>query len=145
MKKLLLVLFSLITVMGTTFAQDQQRDRDRDKGQDRDRLKLREHVLLEDGILYQVQDQKRTRLQTRLNLNNGGVVNPDGSYQMRNGQARQLRNGECLDMDGVKYRNQDRLRERFESKARKQERIEMMKQQRMERQGQQRGHGNRGS
>lgn len=132
MKKLVFLLLALITVTGAVFAQDQQRDKDRD------RLRIREHILLKDGIAYKVQDQIQTRLQTQLVLQNGTTVNPDGTCQLQNGKRLRLKDGQCLDMNGNKYRSQDRLRE----KAMKQERQHQRSEQRMKTQdNRQRGAG----
>jgi hypothetical protein len=39
-------------------------------------------------------------------LRKGGVINPDGSYQLKNAERLQLHNGEYLDLDGNRYQNQ---------------------------------------
>ena len=44
------------------------------------------------------------------------MVNPNGSYQLKNGKQKQLRNGECFDMEGLKYRSQDKLMQRIEKR-----------------------------
>lgn len=124
MKKMLLVLISLITVGGTALAQDQQKDRDRD------RIRLYDHLLLKDGRLYEVKQQTQTQAQTetmlqaRVTLKNGTVVNLDGSYQLRNGDRLQLRNGECLNMDGEKFKSQDRFRDRMRVKEKQMDRVQ---------------------
>jgi len=108
MKKLAFILAFCGLMAGVSLAQDQVRDRDQD------RIQLREHVMLQDGQMYQIRNGERMQLQNQLKLNNGVAVNPNGTYQSRNGKQLQLRDGECLDMDGKKYRNEERYMHRME-------------------------------
>ena len=62
---------------------------------------------MQDGSCLLVKDGVPTKLQTQLKLNNGSVVNPDGSYQLQNQKKYQLRNGEYLDMNCNRYLNQN--------------------------------------
>jgi hypothetical protein len=55
-------------------------------------------------------------MQERVTLQNGMIINPDGSYQLKNQTRMQLRDGECLSPDGKKYQNQERFREKMETK-----------------------------
>lgn len=89
-------------------AQDQDRDRDQDQ--------IRDHILYEDGVVYQVRDQDRDQLRDRIVLNDGTVVNPDGSYQDRTGKRLRLQDGSCLDMEGNVYSNQNQFRRQVESR-----------------------------
>ena len=49
-------------------------------------------------------------MQDPLTLNDGTLVNPDGSYITRDRNRLRLQDGECLDNDGVKYRNEYQYR-----------------------------------
>ena len=44
-------------------------------------------------------------MQNQMVMQNGTVMHPDGSYQVKNGKKRQLHNGHCMDMKGKKYRS----------------------------------------
>lgn len=105
MKKMFFMLVSLFLVAGTAVtAQDQI--------QKKDRIHQEDHLRLQDGSCLLVKDGVPTKLQTQLKLNNGTVVNPDGSYQLQNQQKHQLRDGECLDMSGNRYLNQNKFNKR---------------------------------
>lgn len=111
MKKTIMMLVSVFLLTGTIIlAQDQDRDRDRIKKQDR--IHQEDHLMLQDGKLYQFKQGVQTQVQSQIRLNNGIVVNPDGSYQMQNQQRHQLRDGECLDMNGDRYLNQNKFNNR---------------------------------
>lgn len=105
MKKMLFMLVSFFLIAGTAVtAQDQI--------QKKDRIHQEDHLRLQDGSCMLVKDGVPTKLQTQLKLNNGTVVNPDGSYQLQNQQKYQLRDGECLDMSGNRYLNQNKFNKR---------------------------------
>jgi hypothetical protein len=114
MKKMFLMFLSLITLAVSAKSQDTLRQRDRDRApiQQRDRIHQEDHLMLLDGKLYSVNQGKRTLVQDAVTLSNGTVVNPNGSYQLRNNERLQLRNGECLDMAGNRYLNQNRFNQR---------------------------------
>lgn len=103
MKTLVLLLASVLLIAGSTAkAQDQKRDR----------IHQEDHLRLQDGSCLLVKDGVPTQLQTQYKLDNGTVINPDGSYQLQNQQRYQLRNGECLDMKGNRYLNQNQFNRR---------------------------------
>jgi hypothetical protein len=58
-----------------------------------------------DGEMYLVRNQEQQRIQERLDLGNGIVVNADGSYQIRDQKKLQLHDGECLNTEGQKFNN----------------------------------------
>jgi hypothetical protein len=94
------MLVSLILVTsGAVMGQDQI--------QKKDRIHQEDHLQMQDGSCLLVKDGVPTKLQTQLKLNNGSVVNPDGSYQLQNQKKYQLRNGEYLDMNCNRYLNQN--------------------------------------
>jgi ferredoxin-like protein FixX len=92
------ILFLVIAFLGTAMltAQDQDRDRDR--------------LMMVDGDVLQIRDRDQIRLQAPIRLNDGTLVNPNGSYTTRNNNRLRLKDGECLDNDGVKYRNEYQYR-----------------------------------
>lgn len=105
MKKMFFMLVSLFLVTGAVVtAQDQI--------QKKDRIHQEDHLRMQDGSCLLVKDGVPTKLQTQLKLNNGSVVNPDGSYQLQNQKKYQLRNGECLDMNCNRYLNQNQYNKR---------------------------------
>lgn len=109
MKKIIVMLVSLFLVTGgVVLAQDQ--DRDRIKKQDR--IHQEDHLRLLDGKLYLYKQGIQSEVKEQMRLNNGTVVNTDGSYQLQNQERYQLRNGECLDMTGNRYLNQNRFNKR---------------------------------
>lgn len=120
MKKITSIFLSLFFLMlaSGSFAQDQQRDRDRDR--------LRDHVMLKDGKIVQIQNGEEVQIQNRLQLRNGASVDPDGTYQLRNQKRLQLRDGECLDMDGKRYRNQEQFEKRINAMEKRQMRNKNM-------------------
>lgn len=78
---------------GLTMAQIQERDQNR------------VHLMLVDGEVVQIRNQSQNRLQEKLDLGNGMVVNPDGSYQIKDRKQLRLQDGECLSMDGKTFKN----------------------------------------
>jgi hypothetical protein len=107
MNKLLLILMSFFISITLVNAQDTiARPKNQVQLQRRDRIHQEEHLMLLDGKLYKMQNGIRTQVSTQVQLRNGGVINPDGSYQLKNARQMQLHNGECLDMDGNIYLNQ---------------------------------------
>ncbi|MDX1828097.1 MAG: DUF6799 domain-containing protein [Lutibacter sp.] len=97
-----IILFLAFIVLGTMglVAQDQ------DQIQDRDQTRL----MLVDGDLLQIRDRDQIRLKDKITLNDGTVVNPDGTYQTRDRIQLRLKDGSCLDNDGILYRNEYQYR-----------------------------------
>ena len=87
-------------VFVTTGRQDQDQTHDKD----RDRL------MLVDGDVLQKRDREQIRLKDKVTVNDGTVINPNGTYITRDQVRLRLKNGECLYMDGVKYRNEYQYR-----------------------------------
>lgn len=117
MKKMLSVLLSLLFLAGTTvIAQDQ------DQIRLKDRIHQEDHLMLKDGSCLLVQDGVPSAIQSQMRLNNGTIVNPDGSYQLQNQQRYQLKNGEYMDMDGNRYLNQNKFNNRVQMTNRQIER-----------------------
>lgn len=114
MKKLLIILSSLFLMNIVVSGQDTLRQKDQTKlqTQKKDRIHQEDHLVFTDGKLYRWQNGVRSQVQSQVQLRNGGVANPDGSYQLRNQERLQLQNGECLDMDGNQYKNQERFNQR---------------------------------
>lgn len=61
-------------------AQDTIRQRDQDKTaiqiQKRDRIHQEEHLMFQDGKLYQMNQGVRTQVQSQLKFKNGTLINP---------------------------------------------------------------------
>jgi hypothetical protein len=102
MKKVFFMLVSLILVT-TTVVKAQ------DKIQKKDRIHQEDHLLLQDGSCLLFNAGVSTKLTKPYKLNNGTVVNIDGSYLLKDQQKLQLRDGECLDMAGARYLNQGKF------------------------------------
>ena len=64
--------------------------------------------------MLQIRDRDQIRLQESITLNDGTVVNPNGTYHLRNGDRLRLNEGECLDADGIMYRNEYQYRYKVE-------------------------------
>lgn len=114
MKKIVILLALIFVATLVTNAQDtiRQRDQTKTKIQKRDRIHQEEHLQFMDGKLYRYQNGVRSQVQSQVQLKNGGSINPDGSYQLKNQERMQLRNGECLDMEGNRYQNQNMFNHR---------------------------------
>ncbi len=106
MKKWIIFSALLFSGMGFISAQDQDRDRMRDQ----------DHLMYQDGVVYQVHDQDRIQLKEQLRLRDGTVVNPDGSYQIRDREQKRLADGSCMDMDGNVFATQAEFQERLRSR-----------------------------
>lgn len=81
--------------------------------QSRSRLEAsaKEHLMYQNGQLYRVQNNQQEQVEQQVRLQNGWVVNPDGTYYGKNGKLNQLQAGEILDMEGKRYQSQERFRE----------------------------------
>jgi len=90
--------------LGTTALTAQERDQDRIQDQDRTKL------VMVNGEMLELRDRAEMRLKEKQTLDDGTVVNPDGTYQTRDGKQLRLQDGECLDGDGIKYRNEYQYR-----------------------------------
>jgi hypothetical protein len=109
MKKVLFIATSLFVVIAMVNAQDTivQQNQRPTQLQRRDRIHQEEHLMLLNGKLYKMQYGVRTQVENQVQLRNGGIANPDGSYQLKNSVLMQLHNGECLDLNGNLYQNQN--------------------------------------
>lgn len=125
MKTLIIALLSVLLINGVSLAQDRDRtqDRDKDKIQQRDRLHTEDYLYLKKGKLFQVTNGVQSTLQQKVTLQNGTVVNPDGTYQLQTREQYRLRDGECLDMNGNRYLNRNRFNQRKMMTHREIERI----------------------
>ena len=61
--------------------------------------------MLVDGDVLQIKNRDHIRLQEKITLNDGTIVNPDGTFQTKDRIKLQLKDGSCLDNDGIYYRN----------------------------------------
>ena len=97
----------------------QQENKGLDQAQIQNRNQNRIHYVSMDGDMLQVRNQSQERLQTSMTLNNGTVVNPDGTYQVRDRQQLRLQDGECINMDGELFQNQIQHRKMLVQKNKK--------------------------
>ncbi|MBL7849313.1 MAG: hypothetical protein JNN04_00330 [Cyclobacteriaceae bacterium] len=72
------------------------------------------YFLMRDGRVYQIRNQEQAQLMEQLRLQNGTMVNPDGSYQDKNQKRQVLKNGQCLDMEGNRYKSQEEFRKQMQ-------------------------------
>lgn len=91
-----LAIFLAFIVLGTVGLVAQDKDQIKDQIRDRDR------IILVDGDVLQIRDRDQIRLHGKITLNDGTVVNADGTY-IKDKDRLRLRDGSCLDMDGVLY------------------------------------------
>ena len=89
-------MFLIFIVLGTSGLVAQKKDQIKDQDRDRDR------IILVDGDVLQIRDRDQIRLKDKINLNDGTVVNADGTY-IKDKDRLRLRDGSCLDMDGTLY------------------------------------------
>ena len=122
MKKLVILVLSLTLTTGFVLAQDTTRPKL--QVQKRDRIHQEDHLMCQDGQLYQWQQGERKQIQNQVKLKNGTVCNPDGTCQLQNGNTIRMRNGECMDMAGNRFMNQRKFNQN-----------RMMNQQQMNRNG----------
>ncbi|MEO9964146.1 MAG: DUF6799 domain-containing protein [Reichenbachiella sp.] len=101
MKKMVLVIIGLFLGIGALIAQDQQ--------QARKRIHQQDHILYQDGKMMQMKAGVTTQMQESYTFQNGTIVNPDGTYRLKNGKTKKLRNGECINNDGVRFRSQQKM------------------------------------
>ena len=97
----------------------QQENKGLNQAQIQNRNQNRIHYVFVDGETYQIRNQLQKRLQTSMTLNNGTVVNPDGTYKAKNRKQLRLKDGECLNMDGKLYQNQIQHRKMLIQKNKK--------------------------
>ena len=101
MKKILLAAMSIALLATASVAQQEQ-------GENKNKQSTTvndEHLLMKDGKMYHNMNGKEMMMQNQMTLHNGTVMQPGGSYQLKNGQQRQLHNGHCMDMNGKKYQS----------------------------------------
>ena len=89
----------------------QQENKGLSQAQIQERNQNRIHYVSMDGEMLQVRNQLQERLQTSMTLNDGSVVNPDGTYQNRDRKQLRLQDGECLNMEGNLHQNQYQYRQ----------------------------------
>jgi hypothetical protein len=104
MKIKIILLILLIIGTGELLKAQQQ-----DQVQNQDRIRQEDHYRYYDGQLFQYRNGVQSRVMDQQRLNNGIILNPDGSYQLQNQEKYQLRKGECLDKNGLVYKNQNRF------------------------------------
>ena len=89
------------------------------------------HFVFQNGQMYRSQNQLHLQMREQLTLDNGILINPDGSYQLKNGRKEALREGQYLDREGKRYESRDRFREKMELRVR--DRKDMMEREKIER------------
>jgi hypothetical protein len=104
MKTKIILLILLIMGTGELLMAQQQ-----DQEQNQDKIRQEDHYRYFDGQLFQYRNGVQSRVMEQQKLNNGIILNPDGSYQLQNQEKYQLRKGECLDRNGLVYKNQNRF------------------------------------
>ncbi|MEO9644468.1 DUF6799 domain-containing protein [Ekhidna sp.] len=101
MKRVVILLVLVGLGISSTLAQNPVQDKDQKRKQ------LREHVMFQDGQMYQIRNGERIQLKSQLKLKNGMSINPDGTYRNKAGKMFQFKDGQCMDLDGKKYRNKN--------------------------------------
>lgn len=107
MMKIKIILLILLIMGAGELLKAQQQDQVQVQNQDRIRQEV--HYRYYDGQLFQYQNGVQSRVMDQQRLNNGIILNPDGSYQLQNQEKYQLRQGECLDKNGLVYKNENRF------------------------------------
>ncbi|MCF4101146.1 hypothetical protein L1I30_05675 [Gillisia sp. M10.2A] len=83
----------------------QQENKGLTQAQIQKRNQQRVHYIFVDGEMMQVRNQSQNRLENKMNLGDGVVVNPDGTYQSRDRKQLKLQDGGCINMDGKVFKN----------------------------------------
>jgi hypothetical protein len=111
MKKFFLMLSSVFLFVGMVQAQDTQDTASKQVKQHSiqksDRIHLEEHLIYQGGKLYWVQKGVRAEIKNQIMLNNGIVINPNGSYHLKIHKKYRLKDSECFDLNGNLYQNQE--------------------------------------
>jgi len=101
----------------------QQDNKGLTQAQIQERNQNRVHYVLVEGEVMQVRTQSQNRLQQQINLENGTLVNPDGTYQAKDRKQIRLKDGECLTMDGQMFKNSFEHRKMIQNKIMKKKNI----------------------
>ena len=109
MKRITMLAIVIFLAVINISAQEKERSQNQDR--------IQEHILMENGNLYRVMNQERIQLRDQFQLNNGGIINADGTYQLQNKNTRRLKDGQCLDMEGNRYRNQDHFNRHVQART----------------------------
>ena len=80
-----------------------------------------------DGEAFQIRNQEQNRIQEQVNLSDGIIVNPDGSYQNEQRKQLRLQDGECINMNGAMFKNTYQHRKMMIQKQMKGNKTMMMK------------------
>lgn len=105
MKRTFFVLVALFALIGVSNAQSSTTQQNKDNVQAQSRVFQVDHLLFITGKVYRSVQGQLTAIEQPVRLENGVVVNPNGSYQLSNQKHRHLAEGECLDMAGNRYEN----------------------------------------
>ncbi|MBI1780158.1 MAG: hypothetical protein HYR66_02140 [Sphingobacteriales bacterium] len=101
MKKILLAAMSIVLLTTASVAQQEQTDNKNSQGT----TVNDEHLIMKDGKMYHSMNGKEMMMESQMTLQDGTVIQANGSYQLKNCKQRQLRNGQCMGMNGKKYRS----------------------------------------
>ena len=96
MKKLVLLITVLFISTGSIIAQD-------------DKLIDQDYVIMQDGEVVKYTKGMPATIKDAVTLNDGAIVQPDGSYVCSKNKSFQLKEGECLGMSGKKYASEEKL------------------------------------
>ncbi|MEQ9404606.1 MAG: DUF6799 domain-containing protein [Cyclobacteriaceae bacterium] len=97
-------LMVLILGIGTSFSQAQTQKKEQQRTQ------LQEHFMYQDGQMLRIREGEQMQLREKMQLKNGITINPDGTYQLKNGKQKQFKAGECMGLDGKRFKNQNAFR-----------------------------------
>jgi hypothetical protein len=101
MKKVFLAAMSIVLLTTASFAQQVSTANTNEQGT----TVNDEHLIMKDGKMYHSMNGKEMMMENQMTLQNGTVMQANGSYQLKNGKQHQLRNGQCMGMNGKKYRS----------------------------------------
>lgn len=97
MKQVILLVFALFMTTGAVMAQDKILVEDAN------------YVILLNEKVYHYTQKGVEPLKTELKLNNGTIVQTDGTYTTEDGKTMKLEDGQCLGMSGKLYKDQATL------------------------------------
>lgn len=112
MKKIILVsmLFPFLFISDLVNAQNQPQT---NKTQQNTSAAKNEFLIMKGGKVYHTVNGKQAALDSKMRMNDGTIVNPDGTCKLINGKEEKFHNGECMDMTGKIYHSQEMYQERM--------------------------------
>lgn len=106
MKKIIVLVAALVISVGNLMAQDTT-------------IADQDYCIKQDGnVIMYTKGMPKVVIDV-VTLNDGTIVNPDGTFTTFKGKQDALAEGECLGMSGKKYASEDKLFQKVQSEKKK--------------------------